>query len=143
LVEHQSTGKGTNIEAALEFLNGVTKKKAIVFLLSDFLAEGYEKSFNITARKHDFTALRVFDNQDEALPNVGLLPAIDPETGRMGWINTGSRKVRQHYWLQCHGRISALRDYAKKSGAGLVEINTGHNYVTKLISYFKQREARR
>jgi len=143
LVEHETQGTQTDIHLALEFLHSVIKKKAIVFLLSDFLADGYEKSLRITARKHDLTGIRIYDALDEALPNVGLIPAIDPETGRQGWLNTASSKVRKHYWVQNQKKIQYFRNHVLRSSAGMVEINTAESYVKKLMGYFKQREARR
>lgn len=143
LVEHETQGTQTDIHLALEFLHSVIKKKAIVFLLSDFLADGYEKSLRITARKHDLTGIRIYDALDEALPNVGLIPAIDPETGRQGWLNTASSKVRKHYWVQNQKKIQYFRNHVLRSGVGMVEINTAESYVKKLMGYFKQREARR
>lgn len=143
LVEHETQSSRTDIHFALEYLNGVIKKKAIVFLLSDFLDENYEKSLRVTARKHDFTGIRVFDQLDEALPNVGLIPATDPETGEIGWLNTASRSVRQRYWAANHKKIEDYRNAMLRSGAGTVEINTEDSYVKKLMGYFKQRGARR
>jgi hypothetical protein len=143
LVEHESVGKQTDIDQALEYLNGVIKKKAIVFLLSDFLAEDYERSLKVTARKHDLTGIRVFDAMDEALPNVGVIPAIDPETGETGWLNTASRKVRQKYWETNHRKVDFYRNNFNRSGAGVVEIGVEQSYVKQLMGYFKKREARR
>lgn len=143
LVEHETVGQKTDINQALEYLNGVVKKKAIVFLLSDFLAEGYEKSLRITAKKHDLTSLRIYDDVDVALPNVGIIPAVDPESGTFGWLNTASRSVRQRYWERSKQQADYLRNNSKKCGAGLVEINVKESYVTRLMAYFKQREARR
>jgi uncharacterized protein (DUF58 family) len=143
LVEHESVGKQTDIDQALEYLNGVIKKKAIVFLLSDFLVEDYERSLKVTARKHDLTGIRVFDAMDEALPNVGVIPAIDPETGETGWLNTASRKVRQKYWETNHRKADFYRNNFNRSGAGVVEIGVEQSYVKQLMGYFKKREARR
>lgn len=143
LVEHESVGKRTDIDQALEYLNGVIKKKAIVFLLSDFLAEDYERSLKVTAKKHDLTGIRVFDAMDETLPNLGVIPAIDPETGETGWLNTASRKVRQKYWETNHRKIDFYRNNFNRSGAGVVEIGVEQSYVKQLMGYFKKREARR
>jgi uncharacterized protein (DUF58 family) len=143
LVEHESTGKRTNIDQALEYLNGVIKKKAIVFLLSDFLADSYERSLKVTAKKHDLTGIRVFDAIDQALPNVGIIPALDPETGERGWLNTASRNVRQKYWQANHNKIDFYRKNFHRNGAGVVEIGVEQSYVKQLMGYFKTREARR
>jgi uncharacterized protein (DUF58 family) len=143
LVEHESIGKRTNIDQALEYLNGVIKKKAIVFLLSDFLADSYERSLKVTAKKHDLTGIRVFDAIDQALPNVGIIPVLDPETGERGWLNTASRNVRQKYWQANHNKIDFYRKNFHRNGAGVVEIGVEQSYVKQLMGYFKTREARR
>ena len=143
LVEHENTGQKTDIEAALEYLNGILKKKAIVFLLSDFLDEDYSRSVRITAKKHDLTGIRVFDSMDEKLPNLGMIPAIDPESGNWGWLNTGSRRIREKYFAANMKKIDFYRETFSKSGAGRVEVNVQDSYVIKLMSYFKQRSVRR
>ena len=143
LVEHESAGSKTNINAALEYLSGVMKKQAIVFLLSDFLDENYDKSLRIAAKKHDLTGIRVFDDLDDKLPNVGLIPALDPETGQWGWVNTSSRRIREKYWEANRIKIDNFRSQMLRSGAGKIEINVQDSYVNKLLGYFKQRGARR
>lgn len=143
LVEHKSVGQKTNINAALEYLSGIMKKQAIVFLLSDFLDDGYDKSIRVAAKKHDLTGIRVFDDLDEKLPNVGMIPALDPETGAWGWMNTGSRHVRERYWQTNRTKVDAFRNLFNRSGAGRIEINVQDSYVNKLLAYFKQRGARK
>lgn len=143
LIEHKQEGFGTDINLALNHLNGVLKKRAIVFLLSDFMADGYEKSFGITAKKHDFTSIRIFDTLDTTLPNVGMLPAKNPETGRMGWINTGSRAIRHKYWEIGQNQITQLKNVARKTGAGLIEVSVQDNYIHKLMAFFKSKGGRR
>ncbi len=139
LVEHENTGHQTNIEFALEYLNGILKKKAIVFILSDFLDENYTKGIQITSKKHDLTGIRVFDELDNKLPNLGMIPAQDPETGNWGWLNTGSRRVREKYYAANAEKINYFRNLFNKTGAGRVEVNVQDSYVHKLMAYFKQR----
>lgn len=143
LVEHKSVGQSTDIHAALEYLSGIVKKQAIVFLLSDFLDEGYEKSLRVAAKKHDLTGIRVYDDLDEKLPNVGLIPAQDPETGKWGWMNTGSRTIREKYWQANRLKVDGFRNLFNRSGAGRIEINVQDSYVNKLMGYFKQRGTRK
>lgn len=139
LVELKTEETGTDIDGALQYLNGILKKRAIVFLLSDFLDQGYEKSIRLTAKKHDLTGIRVFDDMDERLPNIGLVPAQDPETQQWGWLNTASKKVRQHYQMANAEKINTYRDLLSKTGAGKIEVNVQESYVNKMMAYFKQR----
>jgi uncharacterized protein (DUF58 family) len=97
LLEYQPKSKKTKISAALEFLSGVLKKKAIVFLMSDFMDSDYEKTLRIVAKKHDLTGIRIYDRHEESIPNIGLVPMIDNESGITKWINTKSLDVRKAY----------------------------------------------
>jgi uncharacterized protein (DUF58 family) len=97
LLEFEPKSKATDISSALAFLSGVLKKKAILFILSDFMDEGYEKTLRIAARKHDLTGIRVYDKLEEEMPNLGIVPMVDSETQAIQWVNTSSKKVRQQY----------------------------------------------
>jgi uncharacterized protein (DUF58 family) len=88
LLEFEPESKKTSISTALEFLSGVLKKKAIVFVLSDFMDKNYEKTLRISAKKHDLTGIRVFDPVETKLPNLGIVPLRDAETGMVRWIST-------------------------------------------------------
>ena len=139
LLELEPEGKGTDIGLALEYLAGIMKKKAIVFLLSDFVSPTYEKPLKVIAKRHDVTGIRVFDSIEEDIPNLGLVLASDTETGEENWINTSSKKVRKAY-NSIH--LKAKDDFQKhfaKSGAGRFSVNTNESYVKKLLTYFQQR----
>ena len=139
LIEFSPKSKQTNIGEALKFLSNVMKKKAIVFLLSDFMDDTYEDSLKIAANKHDITGIRVFDKHDEEIPNLGLVPMTDAESGITQLINTSSKKIRANY------KANALRlnDYYRKtfsiSGAGTISTRVDEDYVKKLLGYFKHR----
>ena len=139
LIEFKPESKQTNINEALKFLSNVMKKKAIVFLLSDFMDDDYEQTLKIAGRKHDVTGIKVFDKHDEEIPNLGIVPMKDAETGNVQLINTSSKKIRNNY------KANALRlnDYYKKtfsrSGAGTITTRVDENYVKKLLGYFKHK----
>ena len=97
LLEYKPKNKLTDINISLEFLSGILKKKSIVFVLSDFMDDKYEKTLSIMAKKHDLTGIRVFDPKDELIPNLGLIQINDSETGEIKWINTQSSSVRKVY----------------------------------------------
>ena len=139
LLEFEPQSKKTDIGKALEFLSGILKKKAIVFLLSDFMDDSYEKTLRITAKKHDLTGIRVYDKREVEIPNIGLVPMLDSETLKTKWINTASKTVRKQYELAHQKQVDAFETLFRKNGAGTLHCSLEESYVKKLLSYFKAR----
>ena len=139
LLEFKPLSLKTDISSVLEFLSSVLKKKAIVFLMSDFMNEGYEKTLRIAAKKHDLTGIRVFDPMEESLPNLGMVPMIDAETGKMKWINTFSKNIRRMYTMRYAKHVNNFEELFKKNGAGHLSCSVEESYVKKLLKYFKAR----
>lgn len=137
LVEFKPEGKGTNIGEALAFLNRVTKRKAIVFLMSDFWAQNYESPLKISAKRHDLCAIRVYDRLERDLPSLGLIPILDMETGQRNWVDTQSQKVKA---AQREKFVASEREFIqtlRRSGAGMINCDTRGNYTSELLNYFK------
>lgn len=139
LLEFEPQSKQTDIGKVLEFLSGILKKKAIVFLLSDFMDDSYEKTLRITAKKHDLTGIRVYDKREVEIPNIGLVPMLDSETLKTKWINTTSKTVRKQYELAHQKQVDAFETLFRKNGAGTLHCSLEESYVKKLLSYFKAR----
>ena len=139
LLEFEPKSKVTDIANALAFLSGILKKKAIVFLLSDFMDEGYDKTLRIAATKHDLTGIRVYDKLEETLPNLGIVPMVDSETLQTRLINTSSAKVRNQYAAFQNQRREAFKQLFKLNGAGTIDCRLDESYVKKLLGYFKAR----
>ena len=139
LLEFEPKSLKTNIGNALEFLSGVLKKKAIVFMLSDFMDQGYEKTLRIAAKKHDLTGIRVYDPVETKLPNLGIVPIRDAETGAVQWISTFSKRVRKNYEIQYRQHVQTYEDVFSKNGAGTLSCSVEESYVKKLLGYFKAR----
>ena len=139
LLEFEPKSRQTNISTALEFLSGVLKKKAIVFMLSDFMDNGYEKTLRITAKKHDLTGIRVYDPVETKLPKLGIVPMRDAETDAIRWINTHSRKVALQYEKHYKERTAQFQELFQKNGAGTLSCSVEESYVKKLLGYFKAR----
>ena len=139
LLEFEPKSKQTNIDGAIQFLSSILKKKAIVFILSDFMDDDYERSLKIAGNRHDITGVRVYDKHDEEIPNLGMVSMLDGETGEVRLINTSSKSVRRNY------KANALRlnDYFKssfqKSGSGVINTRVDESYVKKLLGYFKSK----
>jgi len=139
LIEFKPASKQTNIAEALKFLSSVMKKKAIVFVLSDFIADDFQHTMKIASKKHDVTGIRVFDKREESIPNLGMVQMQDSETGDMMLVNTSSKKVRQNYGHYYRERVNYYKDSFSKSGAGTISCRVDESYVKKLLGYFKAR----
>jgi len=142
LLSFKPEGKTTSIKAALEHMNHAIKKKSIVFLISDFMDEGYEKILRIVGKKHDLIGIVINDEREKSIPKMGLVKFTDVETGYERWIDTSSPKV-QNWISQYYQRlISERKTLFIKSRLDSIEIRTGENYVTPLVNFFRLRERR-
>ncbi|SHI92848.1 DUF58 domain-containing protein [Aquimarina spongiae] len=139
LLEFEPKSKKTNITEALKFLSNVMKKKAIVFILSDFVADEYQQTLKIVSGKHDVTGIRVYDRYEEEIPNLGMVQMEDEETGELLLVNTGSKKIRQNYSKYYNEQINYFKDSFNRSGAGSLSSRIDESYVKKLLGYFKRR----
>ncbi|MGB1307409.1 MAG: DUF58 domain-containing protein [Oceanihabitans sp.] len=139
LIEFQPKSKGTNIAEALKFMRNVMKKKAIVFVLSDFIADDYKQTLKIASGKHDVTGIRVYDKHEEKMPNLGMVQMQDEETGELMLVNTQSKTVRNNYSKFHQEKVTYFKDSFAKSGAGTIDCRVDESYVKKLLGYFKRR----
>ncbi|RZJ26167.1 MAG: DUF58 domain-containing protein [Flavobacterium sp.] len=140
LIEFRPKSKKTNLSQALKFLSSVMKKKAIVFLISDFMAPDiYESTLKIASKKHDITGIRVYDIREEKMPNLGMVHMLDAETGETMMVNTGSKSVRANYEKDYHEKLRYFKETFSKCGSGVVNTRVDESYVTKLLGYFKSR----
>ena len=139
LIEFESKSKKTDLSQALKFLSGVLKKKAIVFLISDFMVKDYEQTLKIASKRHDVTGIRVFDQREESIPNIGIVNMMDAETGETLLVDTNSKKVRMDYEKYYHENVNYFKDVFSRCGAGTISSRVDESYVTKLLGYFKAR----
>ena len=139
LLEYEPQSKRTDLSESLRFLSNVMKKKAIVFVLSDFITDEYSHTLKIVANKHDITGIRVYDLHEEQIPNLGIVPMQDEETGIVKMVNTGSKTVRRSYETYYQDRVSYFQESFTKSGSGTIDVRTDESYVKKLLGYFKRR----
>jgi len=140
LIEFKPKSRKTDVGQALKFLSGVLKKRAIVFLISDFMATpDYEQTLKIASKKHDITGVRVYDIREEEMPNIGLVNMQDAETGQSMLVNTGSKSVRLQYSAYYQERLKYFKETFSRCGAGALSTRVDESYVTKLLGYFKSR----
>lgn len=139
LVDHKPSGKNTDINSAIQFLNNVVKKKCICFLISDFQDENYEKSLRIAGRKNDLIAIHIEDPAEKILPRAGIIKAIDPETGAEHWIDTEDNNFRKIYSEHYVRKMLKLKQALGESKADFINISTDEDYVKALLKFFKSR----
>ena len=139
LIEFEPKSKKTDLSQALKYLSSVLKKKAIVFLISDFMVKDYEHTLKIASKRHDVTGIRVFDQREESIPNIGIVNMLDAETGETLLVDTTSNKVRMDYEKYYRENVNYFKDIFSKCGAGTISSRVDESYVTKLLGYFKAR----
>ena len=143
LLTFEPKRSGTDIGGALEYLNSVVKKRAIVFLISDLIDEGYEKAARIVGRKHDLIALHLTDPREHLLPDLGLIRLHDAEKGTPLWVDSSSERVRRRLESGFREWQAAVKSQFQRSGVDYLPLSTDRDYVRPLIQFFKQRERRR
>lgn len=139
LLEFQPKSKATNLSLAFKYMVDVLKKKAIVFVLSDFMCGDYEHTLKIAAKKHDLTGIRVFDQGETEIPNMGLVQLADAESGQLTWVNTSSKTTRNAYAKHYQQQVNYYKKAFKLSGSGHIDCRVDQSYVKKLLAYFKAR----
>ena len=128
-----------NINAALEYMMHVFKKKSLAFLFSDFADDFDDKLLKIASKKHQLLGLRVFDEKDNEIPDVGYAFFRDVETGKQIWVNTSSQRWRYNYAEAQKQKLRHLKDAFEKSSASFVEVNPEIDYTKILYSYFQKK----
>lgn len=139
LVNAAPEGHTTELGGALEYLQNVLKKRSILFILSDFMAKNWETPLKSLARRHDVIGLHIADPLETALPDVGLMYTIDPETRQKRWIDTSHSAVRESYAKWHRQNFEAFKNTFLRSGADVLSIKTVDSYVKALLAFFEKR----
>lgn len=142
ILYYEPTGRGTNIPAALKFLNGVTKRRAVAFLVSDFMADDYEVPLRIANKRHDVIAVPVTDPREEVLPEVGLVSVCDAESGRETLVNTSDPEVRKRYAREATERAKRRDQIFQRTRVDAINVRTDTSYVEAIYRFFRMRERR-
>ena len=130
---------GTDIALALDYLGRVLHKRGVVFLVSDFLDQDFEKTLGVLARRHDLIAVTVADPRECALPDVGLMEIQDAETGAQVLVDTGDKEVRRKYEELAREKNDKLASLFKGTGVDHIELYTDRDYVLDLVKFFRKR----
>ena len=142
VLEHQPRSTGTDIGAALNYLNTVCRRRAVVFLISDFIARGYETALRVTNKKHDVIAINITDPRERELPGVGMVALEDAETGETLLVDTTDEQVRKAYRLLTEEKFEQRLSTFKAAHIDYIDIRTDTPYIDTLLKFFRMREKR-
>jgi uncharacterized protein (DUF58 family) len=139
---HEPAHQRTSLRAGLDFLGRVLRRRAVVFLLSDFHDQGYEKAFRRTARRHDLIAVQHADPLERRLPAVGLVEMQDVELGRTELIDTSAASFQEDYQAAARAHRAAVQQMAHAARADWIEVSTDGSHLDALLRFFRLRERR-
>jgi uncharacterized protein (DUF58 family) len=138
----EPAGRGTAPALALDYLNNVVTRRAVVFFVSDFQTSDFSRELSVSGRRHDFIAIHIQDQREEHLPNIGIITLEDAETGEQIEINTGDRNTRARFSALAETRRVELNRILRRNNIDAISLRTGEDYLPALRSFFKQRERR-
>jgi uncharacterized protein (DUF58 family) len=139
LLYHKPQGRGTEIGEALEYLSKVVSRRAVVFLVSDFLGSGFSRPLTVAGKRHDLIAVRVSDRRELAVPALGLMEMEDPETGRRMVVNTSDPAFQEAFGERSTSRLEDLDRDFRRSNVDVIDVETGKSYTEPLMRFFKKR----
>jgi uncharacterized protein (DUF58 family) len=142
LLYFEPQGRGTNLAHACEYLNRITRKRAVVFVLSDFMDSGFDKPMRVAAKKHDLISVFISDPRERELPSIGLVELQDAETGRRILLDTSDRRAMAAYHERVDARRRAQLDALTGMGIDLIDIRTDVPYDKPLLRFFQMRGRR-
>ena len=141
LIDFEPEARGTDISGAIRYLTNAIKKRCTAFVISDFIQQdpNLENALSIANNRHDVVALRIYDERETRIPDIGMVKLKDAESGKYTWIDTSDRKARNTYRLWWKDLSYRLDNSFKRSRVDYVSISTNHDYVRALMSLFKKR----
>ncbi len=143
LLSFKATGKGTDIASALDYVAKITKKRATIFLVSDFLTANFQRQLSILNRKHDLIAVHVSDVLEKELPSAGIIELRDSESGETMLVDTSSKRLRREYSKISLDRLSQLHDMFNSNKVDYISLQTSKPYINDLVRFFHKRHSRR
>lgn len=138
----QPQGRGTEPALALDYLNKIVTRRAVIFFISDFQAPDFSRALAVSGQRHDFVAIYINDEREKAFPNIGIITLEDAETGDQVEINTADRKTRALFMDLVQRQDTELSRTLRRNNIDAITLQTGKDYLPALRSFFKQRERR-
>ena len=144
IVNHdfENSNKRTSIKTAIDFANKISKRKSVIFLISDFIDDNFWNELKFLNFKHDVVGLQIYDSYERNFPNVGLINIHDSETGENTWIDTTSKKNRDKFQKNSNQKLDKFSKKCKNIGFDLLQINTDDDYIKFLMQFFRSRAKR-
>jgi len=144
IVNHdfENSNKRTSIKNAIDFANKISKRKSVIFLISDFIDDNFWNELKFLNFKHDVVGLQIYDSYERNFPNVGLINIHDSETGENTWIDTTSKKNRDKFQKNSNEKLDKFSKKCKNIGFDLLQINTDDDYIKFLMQFFRSRAKR-
>ncbi|MCH7526394.1 MAG: DUF58 domain-containing protein [Planctomycetes bacterium] len=142
LLYYEPVGRGTDLAVAFEHLNRVIRRRCVVFLVSDFLADGYDQPMRVAKRRHDLIPITITDRREVELPDVGLIELLDAETGETVVVDTSSKQLRRRYTADAVARVDERTRLFRRCDIDSIDIMTGESFVEPLRRFFKARRER-
>ena len=144
IVNHDfdSKQKKTSIKNAIDFANKISKRKSVIFLISDFIDDNFWNELKFLNFKHDLIGLQIYDSIEKKFPNIGLINIYDSETGKKTWIDTSSKKNRKKFSKNSNEKLNSFSRKCKKIGFDLLQLSTDDDYVKFLMQFFRNRAKR-
>lgn len=140
LLTFEPDGIGTDLAGTLDYLSKSMKQKSIVFLVSDFVAEGVERPLKLLAQRHDIVAITVEDPSELELPDIGIARLTDPESGETVYVDTSATRVRELYATRVGAEGESRKHLLRRLGIDQVTVSTSGNYIEPLLKFFRSRE---
>ena len=144
IVNHdfENSNKRTSIKTAIDFANKISKRKSVIFLISDFIDDNFWNELKFLNFKHDVIGLQIYDSYERNFPNLGIINIHDSETGENTWIDTTSKKIRDKFQKNSIEKLNSFSKKCKNIGFDLIQISTDDDYIKFLMQFFRSRANR-
>ena len=144
IVNHdfENSNKLTSIKTAIDFANKISKRKSVIFLISDFIDDNFWNELKFLNFKHDVIGLQIYDSYERNFPNLGIINIHDSETGENTWIDTTSKKIRDKFQKNSIEKLNSFSKKCKNIGFDLIQISTDDDYIKFLMQFFRSRANR-
>ena len=140
--DFENSNKRTSIKSAIDFANKISKRKSVIFLISDFIDDNFWNELKFLNFKHDVIGLQIYDTNERSFPNIGLINIHDSETGKTTWIDTSVKKNRNKFERNSNEKLNEFSKKCKNIGFDLLQINTDDDYIKFLMQFFRSRAKR-
>ena len=144
IVNHdfENSNKRTSIKTAIDFANKISKRKSVIFLISDFIDDNFWNELKFLNFKHDVIGLQIYDAYERNFPNLGIINIHDSETGENTWIDTTNKKIRDKFQKNSIEKLNSFSKKCKNIGFDLIQISTDDDYIKFLMQFFRSRANR-